>query len=308
MNISNGFADLVGSTPLVKLNRYMTRMEAKASIFAKLEYYNPAGSIKDRIACRMLADGMESGRITKETVIIEPTSGNTGIGLAAACASFGLCAIIVMPESMSIERRKIISLYGARLVLTPAKEGMKGAIAKANELAAGLPDAFIPMQFENPSNPKAHYTTTGPELFSALDGKIDILVAGVGTGGTICGTSKYLKEKCKNVCIVAVEPADSPVLSGGKSGSHRIQGIGAGFVPAVYDASLVDDIIKVSNDDAYLHSLITAKCEGLLVGISSGAALCAAAVLAARPENTGKNIVSILPDTGLRYLSDPLFE
>jgi cysteine synthase A len=307
-DIKNGFADLVGNTPLVRLNNLIKKNELKADILAKLEYFNPAGSVKDRIAKEMIFDAMDKGLINKDTTLIEPTSGNTGIGLSAVAISLGLKIIITMPETMSVERRNLMRAYGAELVLTPGSEGMKGAIEKAEELAKQIPNSFIPGQFENPANPTAHYKTTGPEIFKQTDGKVDIFVAGVGTGGTISGIGKYLKEKNPNVKVIAVEPASSPVLSKGKAGAHKIQGIGAGFVPNTLDTNIYDEIIAVENDDAFIVGKEIAKTEGILVGISSGAALYAAKQVASRKENDGKTIVVLLPDGGDRYLSTPLIQ
>lgn len=307
-DIKNGFADLVGNTPLVRLNNLIKKNELKADILAKLEYFNPAGSVKDRIAKEMIFDAMDKGLINKDTTLIEPTSGNTGIGLSAVAISLGLKIIITMPETMSVERRNLMRAYGAELVLTPGSEGMKGAIEKAEELTKQIPNSFIPGQFENPANPTAHYKTTGPEIFKQTDGKVDIFVAGVGTGGTISGIGKYLKEKNPNVKVIAVEPASSPVLSKGKAGAHKIQGIGAGFVPNTLDTNIYDEIIAVENDDAFIVGKEIAKIEGILVGISSGAALYAAKQVASRKENDGKTIVVLLPDGGDRYLSTPLIQ
>lgn len=307
-DIKNGFADLVGNTPLVRLNNLIKKNELKADILAKLEYFNPAGSVKDRIAKEMIFDAMDKGLINKDTTLIEPTSGNTGIGLSAVAISLGLKIIITMPETMSVERRNLMRAYGAELVLTPGSEGMKGAIEKAEELTKQIPNSFIPDQFENPANPTAHYKTTGPEIFKQTDGKVDIFVAGVGTGGTISGIGKYLKEKNPNVKVIAVEPASSPVLSKGKAGAHKIQGIGAGFVPNTLDPNIYDEIIAVENDDAFIVGKEIAKTEGILVGISSGAALYAAKQVASRKENDGKTIVVLLPDGGDRYLSTPLIQ
>ena len=307
-DIKNGFADLVGNTPLVRLNNLIKKNELKADILAKLEYFNPAGSVKDRIAKEMIFDAMDKGLINKDTTLIEPTSGNTGIGLSAVAISLGLKIIITMPETMSVERRNLMRAYGAELVLTPGSEGMKGAIEKAEELTKQIPNSFIPGQFENPANPTAHYKTTGPEIFKQTDGKVDIFVAGVGTGGTISGIGKYLKEKNPNVKVIAVEPASSPVLSKGKAGAHKIQGIGAGFVPNTLDPNIYDEIIAVENDDAFIVGKEIAKTEGILVGISSGAALYAAKQVASRKENDGKTIVVLLPDGGDRYLSTPLIQ
>ena len=298
---------LIGGTPLLELTHIEREEQLGAKIFAKLEYLNPAGSVKDRIAKAMLDDAEASGRLKPGSVIIEPTSGNTGIGLAAVAAARGYRIIIVMPETMSVERRQLMKAYGAELVLTEGAKGMKGAIAKADELAAEIPGGFIPGQFVNPANPKAHYETTGPEIWADTDGSVDIFVAGVGTGGTITGTGEYLKAQNPNVKVVAVEPATSAVLSTGVAGSHKIQGIGAGFVPAVLNTRVYDEIIPVSNEDAFAAGKRIGKSEGVLVGISSGAAAAAAIELAKRPENAGKNIVVLLPDTGDRYLSTALF-
>ena len=299
---------LIGNTPLLKLTHIERAEELSAQLFAKLEYFNPAGSVKDRVAKAMIDDAEEKGLLKPGSVVIEPTSGNTGIGLAAVAAARGYRAIIVMPETMSIERRRMMRAYGAELVLTPGAEGMKGAIAKANELQKEIPDAIIPGQFVNPANPKAHYDTTGPEIFRDTDGKVDVFVAGVGTGGTITGVGRYLKEQNPNVKIVAVEPASSPVLSGGSAGAHKIQGIGAGFVPDVLDTAVYDEIIPVANDDAFAAARRIGKLEGVAVGISSGAAAHAAILLAKRPENRGKTIVALFPDGGDRYLSTALIE
>ncbi len=305
--IYNSAAELVGSTPLVELKNIEKVLGLKAKILAKLEYVNPAGSVKDRIAKAMIEDAEKTGKLKAGSVIIEPTSGNTGIGLASIAAAKGYRIIIVMPETMSVERRQLMKAYGAELVLTDGALGMKGAIAKADELAKEIPNAFIPGQFVNPANPKAHFDTTGPEIYEDTDGKVDIFVAGVGTGGTITGVGKYLKSKNPKVKIVAVEPETSAVLSTGKAGAHKIQGIGAGFVPAVLDTKVYDEIIPVSNEDAFKFGKLVGKKEGVLVGISSGAALAAAVNLASREESAGKNIVVLLPDTGDRYLSTPLF-
>lgn len=307
-DIKNGFTDLVGNTPIVRLNNLIKKDDLKADVLAKLEYFNPAGSVKDRIAKEMILDAMEKGLINENTTLIEPTSGNTGIGLSAVATSLGLKIIITMPETMSVERRNLMKAYGAELVLTPGSEGMKGAIAKAKELASTIDNSFIPGQFENPANPAAHYKTTGPEIYQQTDGKVDIFVAGVGTGGTISGIGKYLKEKNPDVKVVAVEPATSPVLSQGKAGAHKIQGIGAGFVPDTLNTDIYDEIIAVENEDAFATGKEIAKTEGILVGISSGAALYAAKVLANREENKGKTIVVLLPDGGDRYLSTPLIQ
>ena len=298
---------LIGSTPLMELSNIEKEEKLEAKVLAKLEYFNPAGSVKDRIAKAMIDDAEEKGALKPGAVIIEPTSGNTGIGLAAVAAARGYRIIIVMPETMSVERRQLMKAYGAELVLTEGAKGMKGAIAKADELAQEIPGAFIPGQFVNPANPAIHYATTGPEIWQDTDGKVDIFVAGVGTGGTITGTGKYLKEKNPRVKIVAVEPESSPVLSKGTAGAHKIQGIGAGFVPQVLDTKVYDEIIPVANEDAFATGKLIGKKEGVLVGISSGAAAFAAIQLAKRPENKGKNIVVLLPDTGDRYLSTPLF-
>ena len=306
--IKNSFLDLVGQTPLVRVNNLIKKDELKADVLAKLEYFNPAGSVKDRIAKEMILDALEKGLINENTTLIEPTSGNTGIGLSAVATALNLKIIITMPETMSVERRNLMKAYGAELVLTPGSEGMKGAIAKAKELASQIENSFIPGQFENPANPTAHYKTTGPEIYEQTEGKVDIFVAGVGTGGTISGIGKYLKEKNPEVKVVAVEPASSPVLSTGKGGAHKIQGIGAGFVPETLDTKIYDEIITVENEDAFATGKEMAKTEGILVGISSGAALYAAKELAKREENAGKTIVVLLPDGGNRYLSTPLIQ
>ena len=306
--IKNSFLDLVGNTPLVRVNNLIKKDELKADVLAKLEYFNPAGSVKDRIAKEMIQDALEKGLINENTTLIEPTSGNTGIGLSAVATALNLKIIITMPETMSVERRNLMKAYGAELVLTPGSEGMKGAIAKAKELASQIENSFIPGQFENPANPTAHYKTTGPEIYEQTEGKVDIFVAGVGTGGTISGIGKYLKEKNPEVKVVAVEPASSPVLSTGKGGAHKIQGIGAGFVPETLDTKVYDEIITVENEDAFAAGKEMAKTEGILVGISSGAALYAAKELAKREENAGKTIVVLLPDGGDRYLSTPLIQ
>ena len=306
--IKNGFLDLVGQTPLVRLNNLIKKEGLEADVLAKLEYFNPAGSVKDRIAKEMILDAMEKGLINENTTLIEPTSGNTGIGLSAVATSLNLKIIITMPETMSVERRNLMKAYGAELVLTPGSEGMKGAIAKAKELASQIENSFIPGQFENPANPQAHYKTTGPEIYSQTEGKVDIFVAGVGTGGTISGIGKYLKEQNPNVKVVAVEPASSPVLSTGKGGAHKIQGIGAGFVPDTLDTKIYDEIITVENEDAFATGKEVAKTEGILIGISSGAAIQAAKELAKREENKGKTLVVLLPDGGDRYLSTPLIQ
>ena len=306
--VKNSFLDLVGNTPLVRVNNLIKKDELKADVLAKLEYFNPAGSVKDRIAKEMILDALEKGLINENTTLIEPTSGNTGIGLSAVATALNLKIIITMPETMSVERRNLMKAYGAELVLTPGSEGMKGAIAKAKELASQNKNSFIPGQFENPANPTAHYKTTGPEIYEQTEGKVDIFVAGVGTGGTISGIGKYLKEKNPEVKVVAVEPASSPVLSTGKGGAHKIQGIGAGFVPETLDTKIYDEIITVENEDAFATGKEMAKTEGILVGISSGAALYAAKELAKREENAGKTIVVLLPDGGDRYLSTPLIQ
>ena len=306
-NIYTSADQLIGKTPLLELVHIEKREGLEARLLAKLEYFNPAGSVKDRIAKSMIDDAEARGLLKPGSVIIEPTSGNTGIGLAAVAAARGYRIIIVMPETMSVERRQLMKAYGAELVLTEGAKGMKGAIAKAEELAEEIPDSFIPGQFVNPANPAVHRTTTGPEIWEDTDGGVDIFVAGVGTGGTITGVGTYLKEKNPRVKIVAVEPAASPVLSGGTSGSHKIQGIGAGFVPDVLDTGIYDEIIAVENDDAFAAGRQVGRAAGVLVGISSGAAVWAAIQLAKRPENKGKVIVALLPDTGDRYLSTPLF-
>ena len=306
--VKNSFLDLEGNTPLVRVNNLIKKDELKADVLAKLEYFNPAGSVKDRIAKEMILEALEKGLINENTTLIEPTSGNTGIGLSAVATALNLKIIITMPETMSVERRNLMKAYGAELVLTPGSEGMKGAIAKAKELASQIENSFIPGQFENPANPTAHYKTTGPEIYEQTEGKVDIFVAGVGTGGTISGIGKYLKEKNPEVKVVAVEPASSPVLSTGKGGAHKIQGIGAGFVPETLDTKIYDEIITVENEDAFATGKEMAKTEGILVGISSGAALYAAKELAKREENAGKTIVVLLPDGGDRYLSTPLIQ
>ena len=306
--IAKKLTDLIGNTPLLELGTYRDENKLEANLIVKLEYFNPLGSVKDRVANAMIETAIKEGKINKDTVIIEPTSGNTGIGLAFVTATKGLHLILTMPETMSIERRRIVSALGAEVVLTPGAEGMKGAIAKAESLKEEYGNAFIPQQFENEANPKIHFETTGPEIWRDTDGKVDIFVAGVGTGGTVTGIGKYIKSQNPNVKIVAVEPASSAVLSGKKPGPHKIQGIGAGFVPKVLDLDIVDEIIPVENEDAFNASRAVAKSEGLLVGISSGASIHAATELAKRPENKGKNIVVLLPDTGERYLSTTLFE
>ena len=306
-NIRTSADQLIGNTPLLELSNIEKELGLKAKIIAKLEYFNPAGSVKDRIAKAMIDDAEEKGLLKPGAVIIEPTSGNTGIGLAAVAAARGYRIIIVMPETMSVERRQLMKAYGAELELTDGAKGMKGAIAKAEELAAEIENSFIPGQFVNPANPAVHKATTGPEIYKDADGKVDIFVAGVGTGGTITGVGEYLKEQNPDIKVVAVEPADSPVLSEGKAGPHKIQGIGAGFVPDVLNTKVYDEIIPVSNENAFAAGKLVGKKEGVLVGISSGAAVHAAIELAKRPENEGKNIVVLLPDTGDRYLSTPLF-
>ncbi len=299
--------DLIGNTPLLQLAQLKAKEGLKADIIAKLEYFNPAGSVKDRIAKAMIDDAEEKGLLKPGSVIVEPTSGNTGIGLASVAASRGYRVVLTMPETMSVERRNLLKAYGAELVLTEGAKGMKGAIARAEELLKEIPHSFMPSQFENPANPAVHFLTTGPEIWEDTEGKLDIFVAGVGTGGTISGAGKYLKSKNPAIQVVAVEPADSPVLSQGKAGPHKIQGIGAGFVPNTLDTAVYDEIIPVSNEDAFAAGRAMALAEGVLVGISSGAALWAAIQLARRPGNEGKTIVAILPDTGERYLSTPLF-
>ena len=306
--IAKKLTDLIGNTPLLELGTYRDENKLEANLIAKLEYFNPLGSVKDSVANAMIETAIKEGKINKDTVIIEPTSGNTGIGLAFVTATKGLRLILTMPETMSIERRRIVSALGAEVVLTPGVEGMKGAIEKAEALKKEYGNAFIPQQFENEANPKIHFETTGPEIWRDTDGKVDIFVAGVGTGGTVTGIGKYIKSQNPNAKIVAVEPATSAVLSGHKPGPHKIQGIGAGFVPKVLDLDIVDEIIPVENEDAFNASRAVAKAEGLLVGISSGASIHAATELAKRPENKGKNIVVLLPDTGERYLSTTLFE
>ncbi len=306
-NIYSSADQLIGHTPLLELKHIESEYGLRARLLAKLEYFNPAGSVKDRIAKKMLDDAEAAGRLTKESVIIEPTSGNTGIGLASVAAARGYRIIIVMPETMSVERRQLMKAYGAELVLTEGAKGMKGAIAKAEELAKEIPHSFIPGQFVNPSNPQAHYETTGPEIFADTDGAVDVFVAGVGTGGTVTGTGRYLKEKKPSVRVVAVEPASSAVLSTGVAGAHKIQGIGAGFVPEILDTKIYDEIVTVTNEDAFATGRLMGRREGVLVGISSGAALWAAIEVAKRPENEGKTVVVLMPDTGDRYLSTPLF-
>lgn len=307
MKVYEKITDLIGNTPLLELKNYENKKNLSAKIYAKLEYFNPAGSVKDRIAKKMLDEAEKSGALKPDSVIIEPTSGNTGIGLAAVAASRGYKTILTMPETMSVERRNLLKAYGAQIVLTEGAKGMKGAIEKAKEIADSTPHSFIPGQFTNMANPAAHVETTGPEIWEDTDGKVDIFVAGVGTGGTLSGVGKYLKSKNPNVKIVAVEPSTSPVLSKGVAGPHKIQGIGAGFIPDTLDTKIYDEIIPVENEDAFETGRFIARNEGVLVGISSGAALYAATVLAKRSENKGKIIVALLPDTGDRYLSTPMF-
>ena len=306
-NIYHSADELIGRTPLLELTHLEKELALPARILAKLEYFNPAGSVKDRVARAMIDDAQSRGLLAPGATIIEPTSGNTGIGLSAVAAARGYRMVVVMPDSMSVERRQLMKAYGAELVLTPGAKGMKGAIEKAEELKKEIPGSFVAGQFTNEANPRAHYETTGPEIYRDTDGAVDIFVAGVGTGGTVTGVGRYLKEKNPAVRVVAVEPASSPVLSGGAAGPHKIQGIGAGFVPAVLDTKIYDEIIPVENGDAFAAGRLIGKKEGVLVGISSGAALHAALVLARRPENAGKNIVVLFPDTGDRYLSTPLF-
>ena len=307
MKTYNNITELVGKTPLLRLTNYIRENSLEADIYGKLEYFNPAGSVKDRIAKAMIEDAEAKGLLHPDSVIIEPTSGNTGIGLAAVAASKGYRVILTMPETMSVERRNLLKAYGAQLVLTEGSKGMKGAIAKADELAKETPHSFMPSQFKNPANPTAHFATTGPEIWEDTDGKVDIFVAGVGTGGTISGVGEFLKSKNPDIKVIAVEPATSPVLSKGVSGPHKIQGIGAGFVPETLDTKIYDEIIPVENEDAFRTGAAVARREGVLVGISSGAAVWAATELAKRPENKGKLIVVLLPDTGDRYLSTPMF-
>ncbi|MDE7323556.1 MAG: cysteine synthase A [Lachnospiraceae bacterium] len=307
MAVYKGFTELIGKTPLVEITNIKQAHDLKAKVLVKLEYHNPSGSVKDRAAFYMIKEAEEKGILKEGSVIIEPTSGNTGIGLAAIAAAKGYRAILTMPDTMSVERRNILKAYGAQIVLTEGAKGMKGAIAKAEELAGEIEGAFIPAQFDNPANAQAHYETTGPEIWEDTEGNIDIFVASVGTGGTITGTGKFLKEKNPSIKVVAVEPANSPVLSGGQPGAHKIQGIGAGFVPTVLDTGVYDEIVTVENDQAFETSKELTKQEGILTGISSGAALFAAITLAKRPENAGKTIVALLPDSGDRYYSTPLF-
>lgn len=307
MTVYKAISDLIGNTPLVELTHIEEKEGLDASVVAKVEFFNPAGSVKDRIAKKMIEDAEKKGLIKPGATLIEPTSGNTGIGITSVAAAKGYKAIMTMPEAMSVERRNLLKAYGAKVVLTDGKAGMKGAIAKAKELAATIPNSFIPSQFENPSNPQAHYESTGPEIWKDTEGKVDIFVAGVGTGGTVSGTGKYLKDQNPNVKVVAVEPATSPVLSEGHAGPHGIQGIGAGFVPNILDTSVYDEVFTVTNEQAYETGRLIAHNEGMLVGISSGAATYAAIQIAKRPENKGKTIVVLLPDTGERYLSTPMF-
>lgn len=307
MTVYKAISYLIGNTPLVELTHIEEKEGLDASVVAKVEFFNPAGSVKDRIAKKMIEDAEKKGLIKPGATLIEPTSGNTGIGIASVAAAKGYKAIMTMPETMSVERRNLLKAYGAKVVLTDGKAGMKGAIAKAKELAATIPNSFIPSQFENPSNPQAHYESTGPEIWKDTEGKVDIFVAGVGTGGTVSGTGKYLKDQNPNVKVVAVEPATSPVLSEGHAGPHGIQGIGAGFVPNILDTSVYDEVFTVTNEQAYETGRLIAHNEGMLVGISSGAATYAAIQIAKRPENKGKTIVVLLPDTGERYLSTPMF-
>lgn len=307
MNVYSSITELVGRTPLVRLSRIEARQNLTFRLYGKLESMNPAGSAKDRVGLAMILDAEERGILRPGATIIEPTSGNTGIGLASAAVARGYKLILTMPDTMSVERRNLLAAYGAQVVLTPGAEGMKGSIAKAEELAAEIPGSFIPGQFENPANPKVHYETTGPELWNDLDGQIDVFVAGVGTGGTITGVGRYLKEKNPDVKIIAVEPAASPLLSEGRAGGHGLQGIGANFVPSILDRSVIDEIVTVKEEDAYAAGRLMASSEGTLVGITAGAALHAAMTIGSRPENQGKNVVAFLPDTGDRYLSTPLF-
>ena len=307
MTVYKAISDLIGNTPLVELTHIEEKESLDSRVVAKVEFFNPAGSVKDRIAKKMIEDAEKKGLIKPGATLIEPTSGNTGIGIASVAAAKGYKAIMTMPETMSVERRNLLKAYGAKVVLTDGKTGMKGAIAKAKELAATIPNSFIPSQFENPSNPQAHYESTGPEIWKDTEGKVDIFVAGVGTGGTVSGTGKYLKDQNPNVKVVAVEPATSPVLSQGHAGPHGIQGIGAGFVPNTLDTSVYDEVFTVTNEQAYETGRLIAHNEGMLVGISSGAATYAAIQIAKRPENKGKTIVVLLPDTGERYLSTPMF-
>ena len=307
-DIKKSFSDLIGNTPLYAAEKFAAKAGANAQVLAKLEYFNPAGSVKDRIANAMINEAEKSGALKPGATIIEPTSGNTGIGLAAVAASRGYRIILTMPETMSAERRKLLSVYGAEIVLTPGKDGMRGAIEKADEIAKSTPGSFIPAQFENPSNPAAHYETTGPELVQQTDGKLDIFVAGIGTGGTITGTARYLKKHLPQVHTVGLEPATSPLITQGKSGAHGLQGIGANFIPKNYDASVVDEVLTVTDEEAYKMAKLLARTEGILVGITSGAALAAAVRLLRMPENAEKTLVALLPDSGDRYFSTPIFE
>ena len=307
MKIYEKITDLIGRTPIMKLNNYSAAQGLDTPVLAKLEYFNPAGSVKDRVAKAMIDDAEEKGLLTSDSVIIEPTSGNTGIGLAAIAAAKGYRTILTMPETMSVERRNILKAYGAEIVLTEGAKGMKGAIAKADELAKEIPNSFIPGQFVNPANPEMHFRTTGPEIWEDTDGQVDYLTAGVGSGGTVTGVGKFLKSKNPNVKVAAIEPSDSPVLSQGRAGSHKIQGIGAGFVPDTLDTSVYDEVMPITNEDAFATAKLLAKKEGILVGISSGASLYAAIQIAKRPEAKGKTIVALLPDSGDRYYSTPLF-
>jgi len=306
-NIKKKVTELIGNTPLLELSNYNANHKLEATIIAKLEYYNPAGSVKDRIAFKMIEEAIKDGKVNKDTTIVEPTSGNTGIGLASVCASMGLKLIIVMPETMSIERRNLMKAYGAELILTEGVKGMKGAIEKATQIMNDTPNSFMPSQFENQNNPKVHEETTGPEIWNDTDGKVDIFVSGIGTGGTISGAGAYLKSKNPDIKLIAVEPTDSPVLTKGHGGSHKIQGLGAGFIPNTLNTKIYDEVVTVTNEDAFETGREIARTEGVLVGISSGAALWVATQVAKRPENAGKSIVVLLPDTGERYLSTPMF-
>ena len=307
MAIVTSMEQLIGNTPMLALKSIEKHFALEANLLAKLEFYNPAGSVKDRVALQMLTAARSAGQLTSDSVIIEPTSGNTGIGLCAVAAAWGLRCIIVMPDTMSVERQLLMKAYGAEVVLTPGKEGMTGAIARAERLAAEIPHSFLPGQFSNPENPLAHYRTTGPEIWADTDGKIDIFIAGAGTGGTVSGTAKFLKEQNPNIRVVAAEPASSPVLSGGMAGAHQIQGIGAGFVPEILDLAVIDEVLTVTNEAAYSTAKLCARTEGLLIGISAGCALHAAVELARRPENKDKTIVTVFPDSGERYLSTGLY-
>ncbi|NLP35148.1 MAG: cysteine synthase A [Clostridiales bacterium] len=306
-NIKKKVTELIGNTPLLELSNYNANHKLEATIIAKLEYYNPAGSVKDRIAFKMIEEAIKDGKVNKDTTIVEPTSGNTGIGLASVCASMGLKLIIVMPETMSIERRNLMKAYGAELILTEGVKGMKGAIEKATQIMNDTPNSFMPSQFENQNNPKVHEETTGPEIWNDTDGKVDIFVSGIGTGGTISGAGAYLKSKNPDIKLIAVEPTDSSVLTKGHGGSHKIQGLGAGFIPNTLNTKIYDEVVTVTNEDAFETGREIARTEGVLVGISSGAALWVATQVAKRPENAGKSIVVLLPDTGERYLSTPMF-